>query len=532
VSNGMPKTDRLPPHSPEAEMAVVGCILLLAGPSLNLCAERKVSQEWFYDLRHADVFNVCKALDAAQKPVDLISVQQALKDAGTLEAVGGVAALMAAQDSVPSAENLSYYLDLLREKFLLRRLVKVCTLAVDGAYGSPESAEKFILGVEAEISKLTEDHAALVTEKTGREVMRAVANDIEENHYVRGRTQLRGLATGPDGGYLDKMIRGIRESYYVVLAGRPGDGKTSKAMNIVEYVSQDYVWHEPTGRMVEREEDGRMVSVPEAVERKGAPVMIFSIEMDSTSLGYRMLFGRAGVDTAQYSMGFKHRDDDAKIMLAQNQIANSPIYIDDTPGQTIGQIAAKARRAARQYGIKLFVLDYLQLVELEGTNGMDRVRELTKVSRKIMALKKQLKVPWLVLAQMNRDIEKAETKRVPLMSDLKDCGAIEQDADVVALLYKPDQKKIWKKDPETGEKYAEPTDDELIQQALAGEDWSRIPRRVNIFIAKNRNGPVGHVEEVFCPNLCRFEDKHLFFVKHGIAARNKGESPNNVQEML
>jgi len=253
--------------------------------------------------------------------------------------------------------------------------------------------------------------------------------------------------------------------------------------------------------------------IPETVGRKGVPVAVFSIEMDAESLGYRLLFGRAEVDTAEFSQGFASKEDEERLVAAVKELSRSNIYIDATPAQSIGQIAAKARRMVKQYGIKLFVLDYLQLVEQEGGNGFDRVKELTKISRKIMALKKQLKVPWLVLAQMNRNIETSEAKRAPVLSDLKDCGAIEQDCDLALFLYRPSRAQL----KDSG-------DEAVLDTVCEKWDWSKRPFRVNAMIAKNRFGPTGVAHLVFCKNLCRFEDWHLWKVDHKVEERKEGES--------
>ena len=198
------------------------------------------------------------------------------------------------------------------------------------------------------------------------------------------------------------------------------------------------------------------------------------------------------------------------------KLAGAQVIIDDASGQSIGQIAAKARRWAKQYGIKLFVLDYLQLLDGDNPRDEDRVR-LAKISKKIVALKKALKIPWIVLAQMNRNIETSEAKRIPVLSDLKDCGAIEQDADVVAFLYKPDKKTL---------EYAaegKDSDREILDRVCEDWAWSKRPARVNAFVAKHRYGPTGPVELLFQKNLCRFEDWHLWKVKHGAEQRKEGE---------
>lgn len=252
------------------------------------------------------------------------------------------------------------------------------------------------------------------------------------------------------------------------------------------------------------------------IPRRGIPIGVFSIEMDADCLVERLLFGRAGVDAAQWAQGYAEKNFEAKLVVAAKQLAASQIYIDASPEQSIGQIAAKARRMVKQYGIKLFVLDYVQLVEQEGGNGFDRVKEITKISRKIMALKKQLKVPWIVLAQMNRNIETADRERKPVLSDLKDCGALEQDCDLAIFTYKTPRKEL---------EYGNPSDAAVLDQVCGDWDWSRRPYRVDLVVPKNRFGPTGQAQMVFCKNLCRFEDWHLWKVKHGAEGLKAGERP-------
>lgn len=514
-------TDRLPPHSAENEQGILGCVLDTmgdAGAILDRLAAQRFDPEFFYDLRHRTIFEAMLKLREANKPVDIISVQQTLKDGGTLDDVGGIGYLNEIQDVVPSAANLGYYTGIVRDKALVRGFVNKCAeyqrLALEAA-----DVGKVIAEASGELLELATVGQVESAWKPLKQIVQEVISDMEEFRYVRGKTQLRGLPTGPQGVYLDKLIRGIRETYYMVLAGRPGDGKTTKAMNILEYLAMDYVWHEPTGNKLLNHETQE--EYPETVERKGIPVAVFSIEMDSTSLGYRLLFGRAGVDTAEFSQGFASNEDNTNLIKVAGKLSQAQVYVDDTPGQTISQIAAKARQIAREKGIKLFILDYVQLVEIEDGKGIDRVKELTKISRGIMRLKKELKVPWIVLAQMNRNIETADKARRPVMSDLKDCGALEQDADVILFLNKP-ATKYKKKDDD------KPTDEDVLNNITQDWVWSQKPKLMEIVVAKNRYGPLGHAVEVFFTNLTKFEDWHLFKVKHGVEQLKDGERENQV----
>jgi replicative DNA helicase len=510
--------DRLPPHDLEAERGVLGCVLTAPEASLGLIAERMkpAGAAMFYDLAHQTIYGVCHEMHASQHPIDLITLQARLRERKVLDEVGGLQFLSDLQDAVPSAANLPAYLDVVRDKWLLRQLLGIVTGAADRAYEYSGAASQLLLEVESEISKLTEEETTAGESHIGKVMGRVIA-DMEAWHYSRGSQQLRGLETGPAGNYLDKVLMGIRERDMVVIAGRPGEGKTAMALNITEHLAEHHVWYEPTGAKVIV--DG--LERDETVERKGIPVAVFSLEMDEESLGYRLVFGRAGVSEAKYNQGFSESGDAHKLVQASHELSRLNIYIDATPGQTIGQIAAKARRMVKQYGIKLFVLDYLQLAQSDDEDDEDRVR-VSKISQKIVSLKKQLGVPWLVLAQLNRNIETAERDRPPILSDLQGSGSIEQDADKVVILRKTPRRDL--EAPKAQADGTEQSDRELLERICADWDWSTRPRRVDPWVVKNRRGPTGKSESVFQGNLCRFTDWHLFKVAHGVEERKAGES--------
>lgn len=512
--------DRLPPHSVEMEQGVLGCVLLDPAECLPQCVELfRAGSRVFYNLRHQEIYAAMLELHDAGRTVDLLAVRQVLADRGRLEELGGTVYLSELPDKASSPSMLGHYASVVRSKFILRRLVAAGTEIAARAQVHEGDAAALLDKVEEELTELTAVEAQ-AGERHIKVVMGKVIDQLEA-HYKRGRQQLNGLPTGPEGNYLDKLLGGIAPTDYGVLAGRPGSGKTSKALNIVEYLAKDYQWWEPTGEFHPLDE-GEEKPRPVMRQHTGIPVCIFSIEMTAESLGMRMVFSRAGVDMAQYMQGFGHVNDQVKLTKAMAQLAQSNIYIDDASAQTIGQIAAKARRMVRQHGIKLFVLDYIQLVEHDGGSGFDRQKEITKISRKIMALKKELAVPWIVLAQMNRDIEKAERERKPVMSDLKDCGALEQDADWLMFAYKTPLRDL-EKEPEGGGM----CEQEIIDTVVRREkwEWSRVPYRVDFTIVKHRDGATGDAKELFLKNLCRFEDWHQWKVRHGVEHLKKGEGP-------
>ncbi len=513
-----PGLDRLPPHAPESEAGVLGCVLQSPTECLDECLVKlRGKAQVFYDLRHQTIWNVTREMHEKQEAIDLITLQQKLKDRNLLDQVGGVQYLSQLQDTVPSAANLSNYLEIVLEKYLLRQMVTLCTEVVGRVYDYEGDVEPLLNEFCSDVEKLTEAETPVQAQHI-KEVMGMVLTDMEQWHYARGSQQIRGLPTGVPGVYLDKILMGIRETHYVTVAGRPGDGKSSFAMNVVEHLAKDYVWFESTGKKILNTEG---VEVDEVIARTGIPICVFTIEMDNESLGYRLVFGRAGVDEAQFNQGFAKKGDAERLAAAASQLAGTNIWLDDTPAQTIGQIAAKARIMARQHGIRLFVREYLQLCVSDNPRDEERIK-LDKISKKIMALKKQLKVPWLVLAQMNRNIETAERDRPPVLSDLAGSGSIEQDSDKVLILKRPSRKDLEKpKETTNGEG---PSDQDIIERVCGDWEWSRRPTRVDAWVVKNRRGPRGKAEMIFQNNLCRFQDWHLWKVANNVEDRKEGES--------
>lgn len=544
-----PEGDRLPPHSEEAEMGVLGCLLLAPEEGLNVCEERGVVAEWFYDLRHAHIFGAMNGLHAAGKGVDVITVLQALRDVGELDQVGGMPYLAALPDVVPSAANLRYYLETLEEKFLARAVVRAATAAVGEIYavdgpeeGGGATVREVLARVERELLRLGEA-SVQERERHIREVLREVVNDLEDYH--RGGAQMRGVSTGLD--YLDKLLCGIGgdNGNMIVVAARPNTGKTSLVTQLLLHVALDYVRFVPVlnppaeagpvpgGSALNVpggprfNEEGKLV-----VERKqGMPVAFFSLEMASRAVGQRMLFQRAKGDLQRWRTGFATNADIAPLLNASKEMAKAGIYIDDTPRCTIESLRAKARRLHRQHGIGLFCIDYIQLMRsAERRFRQDRVQEMAEISGEIFALGKELGVPFVVLAQMNRDIEKSEKRRPPQLSDLKDCGSIEQDADVVGFLHRPklsDEKEqefhdqvaaAWRREPGNEGKEYKP-------------DWSKHPMLVDFIVEKARYGPTGPARLIFHRASTRFEDYHQWQVQSGNKQASLGEGSKYSREV-
>ncbi|MGD0262455.1 MAG: replicative DNA helicase [Verrucomicrobiota bacterium] len=443
--------DRLPPHSPEAEQGALGCVMLSPNECLGECIERfKGGADVFYDLRHQTIFNVLAEMFDKREGIDVITLQQRLKDKQVLEEAGGIAYLAALQDTVPSSANLSYYIDIMQEKYLLRRMVRTCTEVVSRVYDYEGEVDKLLDEVERDILRISESRVQSFT-VTIKDLVKKAINTVEDFHQRQGA--LTGVGTGFQD--FDKMTTGLHGGEMVVIAARPSMGKTSLAMNIAEYV---------------------------AIEQR-LPVGVFSLEMTADSLVLRMLCSRSRVNLRNVREGFLAERDFPKLTGSAGKLANAPLFIDDSSALSILQLRAKARRMYLQHGIKLFVVDYLQLLNSTSFRAENRQQEIADISSGIKSLAKELNVPVIVLSQLNREIER-EKGRPPRLSDLRESGAIEQDADVVGLLYKP---KSAGDDEESGPAVEE----------------DAVP--INLLIAKQRNGPTGDVNLTFLKSYTRFE---------------------------
>ncbi len=443
------KLDRLPPHSVEAEQGVLGCILLSPNDSMGECITKlKVGADSFYDLRHQTIYSTLQEMYDERQAIDLVTLQQRLRDRKQLENVGGLVYLSTLADGVPSAANLQYYLDIVREKHLLRRLIATCTDVVGRVYEHEGEVDALLDEAERDILQVVEtsvDESQIPI----RDLVHKAINTIEEYHSRQGA--LTGIGTGFMD--FDKMTTGLHEGEMVVIAARPSMGKTSLAMNIVEHVALDLA----------------------------LPVGVFSLEMTSESLVLRMLCCKARVNLRDAREGFFSERDFPRLTQVAGQLSKAPLHIDDTSGLSILQLRAKARRMHSQHGIKLLVIDYLQLLHSTGRRAQEnRQQEISEISCGIKALAKELRIPVIVLSQLNRELEK-DKNRKPRLSDLRESGAIEQDADLVGLLYKPSS------DEEEG----------------GGMESDGVP--VNLLIAKQRNGPTGDVNLTFLKSFTRFE---------------------------
>jgi len=452
--------DRLPPHDLQMEMGVLGCCLIDPNTCIGQCIEtlKDDGKAAFYDLRHQTIYELLAEMFNARVPVDLMTVQQRLKDAQMLEQVGGMVYLSQLQDVVPSAANLAYYLKIVQEKYLLRRLVQTCTATVSRIYDFEGDVEQLLDEVEKDINQVNDSRVQSGT-RNRADLVNSALGTIEKMFSRQG--EISGIATGFTD--FDKMTDGLHGAEMIVIAARPSVGKTSLAMGIAEHVALEL----------------------------NLPVGVFSLEMSGESLILRMMCSLGRVNLRNIRDGFMSQADFPKLQLAATRINAAPLHIDDTAALSILQLRARARRMHAQHGIKLFVIDYLQLMNSGSRKAQEnRQVEISEISGGVKALAKELNVPVIVLSQLNRELEKDKSRK-PRLSDLRESGSIEQDADLVGLLYKPD-----------------PGDEEEDSSRHSAAEADGIP--VNWLIAKQRNGPTGDVNLTFLKPYTRFESRSKF----------------------
>src|SRR6266496_1194733 len=447
---------RSPPHSVEAEQGVLGSMLISPREAIAECVE-KINEEYFYVPAHQTIYNVLVDLWNAGQAIDLITFTQVLRDRNILESVGGAAFVTNLFTFVPTAANVQYYLDIVRDKYILREIISAATESVRRAYEEQDEVNNLLDEVEQRIFAVGEDRFKGQMLSMKEQVMSTLES-------IEKLFENKGAITGVSTGFrdLDKLTSGLHPSEMIVIAARPSMGKTALAMNIAEHA---------------------------AIQLK-LPVAIFSLEMSAQQLVQRMLCSRARVNLAKTRDGFLAEADFPKLTNAASKLAEAKIFIDDTASLTILELRAKARRLKAQQDVQLIIVDYLQLLRSTSRRAQDnRQLEISEISAGIKGLAKELKIPIIVVAQLNRQPEQRSGGK-PRLSDLRESGSIEQDADLVGLLVRPE---IYEEDEEA-------------RAEKAGE--------AELIIAKQRNGPVGEIPLTFLKEFTRFETR----------ARNVSES--------
>lgn len=434
---------KLPPHNIEAEQSIIG------GLMLDVDAFDKITEldeGDFYRDEHRKIYNVILYLMEERKPVDMLTVFAELQSRGESEHVGGLAYLGALANNTPSAANISRYAEVVHAKAQLRKLISVGDNISESAFAPGQTADDILDAAESDIlairnAKRTDDFVTL--QATAAKVI-----DRVQEYYDKGCPALTGKSTGLAD--LDKLTHGLQDTDMIIVAGRPGMGKTSLAMNIAEEVS---------------------------VNQK-IPVAVFSMEMPATQLTERLISSVSRIDSNRLKTGQLNDEEWARVAFALSKIQDAPMYIDETPGLNPMQLRSKARKLYRKTEGKLglIVIDYVQLMTTV-RGGDNRAAELSEISRSVKSLAKELHVPILLLSQLNRSLEQRPNKR-PVMSDLRESGALEQDADIIMFVYRDEIYNPDSMDKGTAE----------------------------IIIGKHRNGPTGIIHSAFVSECTRFAD--------------------------
>ena len=462
--------DRTPPHAMEAERSLLGSILL--DPQvLNDVVEIVPSPESFYKESHGTIYKALVDTFDAHQSGDLVQLTETLRARGVLDRVGGTGYLMELAEAVPSAASAPYYARLIADAARLRKLIdaagEILHDAYTGADGTPDGAKRVIDLAEKRIFDIASEDINAEPESL-KELLHAEMQRIDE---ADGKP-IMGVPTGfPD---LDQMTSGLQPEELIILAARPSMGKTAMCLNLAEQIAF-----------------GGLTPWEPRRHAKPVPVGIFSLEMSRGALVQRLLSARSGVDSAKLRNGMVNAEEYERLRQASAELAEAPMIIDDTPGMTVLTLRAKARRMKQRHGIGCIVIDYLQLLSSPTAARESRQVEVSEISRSIKALARELKVPVICLAQLNRGAEQREGNR-PRMSDLRESGSIEQDADVVALLHR--ESYYHRGDPAWDPNSPEFDEDNRDKLNLA-----------ELIIAKQRNGPTGTVKLVWDSHVVRFK---------------------------
>jgi replicative DNA helicase len=438
---------RTPPHSVEAEQSVLGGLLLD-----NLAWDRAgdlLTDSDFYRYEHRLIYAAVGALVAGSKPADVITVFEQLQSHGKADDCGGLAYLNALAQSVPSAANMRRYAEIVRERSILRKLIAASDEIATTAFNPQGRAVSGILDeAESKIFKIGEEGSRQRSGFQGIDKLVVALIDRVQELHDNGAEEVTGVRTGFYD--LDRMTAGLQKGDLIVLAARPSMGKTAFALNIAEHVAV----------------------------QEGLPVLMFSMEMGASQLALRMVGSLGRIDQQGLRTGRLKNDEWERLTEAVERLGQVQMYIDETPALNSAELRARARRMARQFGtLGLIVIDYLQLMSGSSSGDENRATEIGEISRGLKALAKELQCPVIALSQLNRSVESRNDKR-PMMSDLRESGAIEQDADVIMFIYRDDYYDKASKEPGVAE----------------------------IVIGKQRNGPVGTVKLTFLKPLTRFDN--------------------------
>jgi len=433
-------TGLMPPQNIEAEQAVLGAVFL--EPKSIEIAMKYIASEDFYRQAHQRVFACIMGLHEQGKAVDLVTVSEDLSSKQLLEEVGGVTYLAELASSVPTSANIEYYAEIVAKRSTLRRLISTGTDIVQEGYTRQDDVDDLLDDAEKRILEIARRKNDRPFQNI-QDVLMGAYDKIEVLHNRKG--SITGIPTGYNA--LDRLTAGFQRNDLIIVAARPSVGKTAFALNIAQNVAK---------------------------QPEGYRVAIFSLEMGAEQLVMRMLSAEGNIDAQNLRTGDLNKDDWRNLTLAVAGLSNTHIFIDDTPGIKVGEIRSKCRSLQQEFGLDLIMIDYLQLIQGNGRRE-NRQQEVSEISRSLKALARELEVPVIALSQLSRGVESRQDKR-PMMSDIRESGSIEQDADLVAFLFREDY-------------YDKETENKDI---------------IEIIIAKQRNGPVGDVKLAFVKKHNKF----------------------------
>ena len=442
---------KLPPQNIEAEQSVLGGILIENG-AINKVMEILTVDDFYRD-SHQRIFNALVDLSERDEPADLITLTNELRKSNQLDSIGGASYLASLIDSVPTAANIEYYAKIVKEKAILRKLIETSTDIITQSYEDRGDVESFLDEAERAIFE--------ISEKRVKPSFYSIRDIVKESFKTLERLfEKKELVTGVPSGFkeLDRLTAGFHASDLIIVAGRPSMGKTALCLNLAQYA---------------------------AIEKR-IPVAIFSLEMSKEQLVIRMLCSEAQVEGTRLRTGFLTESDWPKLTLAAGNLSDAPIFIDDSAAISVLELRAKSRRLKGDYGLGMLIIDYLQL--MRGRSRVEsRQQEISEISRSLKALAKELNIPVIAVSQLSRKTEERQGMR-PQLSDLRESGAIEQDADLILFLYRDEVYNRSEDNPNKG--------------------------KAEVIIGKQRNGPIGKIEMAFLDKFTTFKELY------------KGESEN------
>ena len=458
---------KLPPQAIELEEAVLGA-LMLDNEALSDTIDI-LKPEYFYKMEHQKIFDAIIVLFNESKPVDILTIIEQLKKSGELESIGGAFYITQLTNNVASSANTEYHARIIVEKFIQRSLIQISSTIIKDSFDETIDVFDLLSNAEQELFSVTEGSLRKSYSKMS-ELISSAINNIEEL-----KNKEDGLSGVPSGfSRLDRVTSGWQKSDLIIVAARPGMGKTALALTMCRNI---------------------------AINHK-TPIGIFSLEMSTDQLVNRLISSESEIPSNKLRKGNLEEYEFVQLHEKIKDLAEAPIYIDDTPGLSVFELRAKARRLVKNHGIKIIIVDYLQLMTAGGNKIGNREQEISTISRSLKGIAKELKIPVIALSQVNRGVEsRTSTSKRPILADLRESGAIEQDADIVTFIYRPEYYKIYE---------WENSDDSRGQ--------------AEIIIAKHRNGPLDNIRLKFINTLAKFSDLDYFDGVNG--EENLGDEPS------